>query len=307
MEKQILTALLVLVLVAPQTGLEAKSRHHGEKDRDHDAEERDHEDKKRYHKAKKRHHNSRKLFRFARATKAELELLKQAISDINAKMDALEPQGQLPADLAEDLTLKLQALELAIGENTVDITFVLNAIDGILIDIADNKARLLILEQSTPPAVEPDLVITGTFIQGAVPAPSIGEDWLVFRSKATGSFASIKISSSNGGSAICSDPGAATNIANELNSHVPTTGSLTTFACQDKIWNVGECGVGAVELNASLSSGVCKCDQGATLRPRIGSINWGGVGSDFGGPVGPPDASCFGGAPSQTLTVTLTR
>jgi len=88
MEKQLLTALLVLVLVAPQAGLEAKSRHHGVKERDHHAEDRDdeankrhkskkrhHKSKKRHHKSKKHHHSSRKFFRFERGTKAELNLV----------------------------------------------------------------------------------------------------------------------------------------------------------------------------------------------------------------------------------------
>jgi len=48
MEKYFITALLVLILLAPQSGLEAKSRHHGVKERDHDAEERDHEVKNHY-------------------------------------------------------------------------------------------------------------------------------------------------------------------------------------------------------------------------------------------------------------------
>ena len=296
MEKIFVSLLFAILLIAPLSVVEAKNGH----------------DKDRYDK-KHDHHDSQnsgssKLIKFSRETKKKLESLNLDIRGINARVEALEQQGD---SLPEDLALKLQALELAIGENTVDITSALEDIDRILAKIKNHESRLLLLEQGTPPPAEPEIIFTGTFTQGVVPAPSIGEDWLDFRSKATGPFRSIKISSSNGGSAICSDQLAASAIANELNSHVPTDGSLTTIDCQDKKWNVGQCNIisvdSAVELNASLGDGVCGCDQGATVRPGIGTISWGGVGSDFGGPAGPADASCFGGALTQTLEVILTR
>ena len=80
MEKHFITALLVVILLAPQTGLEAKSRSHGVKDRDHNAEE-------RYHKSNKRHRSNRysrykkyiKIYRHSHATKVELEFFQPSV------------------------------------------------------------------------------------------------------------------------------------------------------------------------------------------------------------------------------------
>ena len=163
MEKHFITALLALVLLAPQTGLEAKSRSHGVKDRDHDAEERD-DDKNKRHRSNRysRYKKYIKKYRHSHATKVEFELLKQSIAEINAKMDALEPQSQLPADLAA----KLDALQMAvdgnsgaiggnssdigantsdIGANTSDVSLAMSDIDIIfmeIVKIADNAGEI---------------------------------------------------------------------------------------------------------------------------------------------------------------------
>jgi len=251
MEKYFITALLVLILLAPQSGLEAKSRHHGVKERDHDAEERDHEDKNRYHKSKKRHHkskkrhhSSRKFFRFARATKAELELLKQSIveinaktiAEINAKMDALEPQSQLPADLAAQLV----PLQTAIDGNSSDVTMALDDIIEIMMyidsmDIDSIIARISALEKSGPePPDGEKLVFSGHFILKETPDAQLVQDWFDFRSNASGVYTSIEIRGSAGGGVSCSDPVTATDIANALSS-----GQTATFNCENRMWNVG--------------------------------------------------------------------
>ena len=303
MEKQILTALLVLVLVAPQTGLEAKSRHHGVKERDHDAEERYHKSKNRYHKAKKRHHSSRKFFRFARATKAELELLKQAISEINAKMDELEPQSQLPAILAADLVALQRAINgntSAIGANTSEITMALDEIIEIMVDIDSIIARISALESGPEPPDGEKLVFSGHFMSKKTPTKDsqLVLDWLEFRSIVSlyiangGLYTSIEIRGSVGGGVSCFDPDTATAIANALNS-----GLTYTINCENRVWNVGpgnpRTGGGGIELNAGSNTGTGTCLQEASVRPLMGNSNWGGIGF-----------TCV--APSQTLEVILT-
>jgi len=301
MEKHFITALLVLILLAPQSGLEAKSRHHGVKERDHDAEERDHENKNRYHKSKnryhkskKRHHSSRKFFRFARSTKAELELLKQSIAEINAKMGALEPQSQLPADLAALLV----PLQTAIDGNSSDATMALDEIIDIMTEIGLIIDRISALEKSGPePPDGEKLVFSGHFILKETPDAQLVQDWLDFRSNASGVYTSIEIRGSVGGGVSCSDPVTATAIANALNS-----GQTATFNCENRMWNVGPGnplnGKGGIELNAGsvLLDSVPptgNCLEEASVRPLMGNSNWGGIG-----------LTCV--APSQTLEVILT-
>ena len=48
------------------------------------------------------------------------------------------------------------------------------------------------------------------------------------------------------------------------------------FNCNGETWRVGQCG-GNGEITVG-GSGVCECDGQATIRPCIGSSNWGGNG-----------------------------
>ena len=307
MWKQLFTTFFVLLLLAPHAELEAKGRHQS------------------------RHGNDHKFTGFPHSTRAELNSLNLAISDINARIDILENQfGGIP----EDLATTLEGLRLVIEANSSDLSLALEDITGILIDLQaifnrldDNggriddlelmvvdlgmnladlesrvgglELRILALEQSGPP-LEPGATFSGDFTQGQASNITIRQAWSVFKSNVTGSFASIQIRNSQGGSAICDDPVATTQIAAELNAHVPTNGSLTSFSCQGLVWNVGSC-AGGVELNAGLNAEVCACNQNAVVRPEINNDNWGGVGTDFGGVGG----TC--GAPSQGLEVILTR
>ena len=91
MEKHFITALLVVILLAPQTVLEAKSRHHGVKERDHDAEKHDYEKKK---DGKHRHYSRYKKHRKHRhshSIRDELESINKTVADIKAKIAALGP------------------------------------------------------------------------------------------------------------------------------------------------------------------------------------------------------------------------
>jgi len=346
MEKHFITTLLVLVLLAPQSGLEAKSRHHGVKERDHDAEERDHEDKKRYHKAKKRHHKSKKhhhkskkhhhkskkhhhkskkhhhsspkFFRFARATKAELELLNQAISNVNARIDALgQPATGVPAGLEttlRDLRADVELNKINIGINKSGVDF--NTPQITQNDIAIGEIRADILELSKlieelhpqPPA---GASFSGNFIGGEAPVEDgggIAAAWAEFTGNAIGTFgtfSSIEIRSvSDGGatidSAICNDPIIADQIATALSSST-TIGPLDCGA--GRTWSVNDCGLTlGVELRAGTGAGAteCTCSPGAiVIRPLSANEFWGGAGLAAG-----TTSPCR--EPSQTLEVDLT-
>ncbi len=163
--------------------------------------------------------------------------------------------------------------------------------------IDDLEDRIIALELSDPPTTG-TVVYSGLFIGGQTPDDDpLVQAWIQFRKDATGSFSSIEIKNSFNGSVKCADSAAATLIANELNEHVSVPGSIRSFTCQDKIWNVGTL-VGivgnSVELNVGSVERVNSCSADATVRPGIGNPNWGGIG-----------ITC--NAPSQTLEVILTR
>lgn len=161
--------------------------------------------------------------------------------------------------------------------------------------IDDLEDRIIELEAGGDP--DPvDVVFSGQFTNSQAPTTNAAVAWSEFLNQATGEFSAIEIKSSLGGSVVCSDPLAATDIANELNTHVLASGSISSFGCQDLIWNVGSIG-NSIELNAGPNVGVNACTQDAVVRPGIDNANWGGF-AEFGG-------SC--GAPSQVLEVILTR
>jgi len=342
MEKHFITALLVLVLLAPQLGLEAKSRHHGVKERDHDAEKHDYEKKKdgmhRHYSRYKKH----KKHRHSHSIRDELESINKAIADIRTEIAALgQPGGGLPGDLTAILAPLQSEIDLNTGELVVvdgNITNIFGEILRINDSLIANGDRLAGLESAVATLVldiaalistvdtlsggtPTDLVFKGNFLLGNAERPRFGIkfDWANFKANATGSFSSIEIRNSLGGSVKCSNtaafPTIATDIANELNTHFPLPGSIVSFTClseftvenvpmlQDVKWNIGECD-GAVELNADLAKeAVCGGGQGAVVRPLHPTTqNWGGVGIDFGGSIGGTS-----GAPSQILEVILIR
>ena len=313
--------MLALFLLASQTGLEAKSRQDDLKDRDHDAEERDHEKKK---DGKHRHYSRYKKHikhRHSHSIRDELESINKTIADIQTEIAALgQPGGGLPGDLMA----KLDALQLAMGDNSSDIFSILGDITIILEDIkgiSENGIRLdelkltvadlslkltaltltvdaldlriSALEQSTPPSVS-EHVFSREFFKGV--ASTVDNQqlaWNQFRGNITGEFTSIEITNSFGGSALCSDPLVSTNIANALKSFV-TGAALEEFNCGvNQEWSVGDCGAG-VTLHAGSTTAICWCDDGATVRPLNTNPNWGGIG-----------ITCD--APTQTLGVILTR
>jgi len=287
----------------------------------------------RYHESDK--HESDKQHKHkgdSRSVRAKLKSLDVAITEINTQIEALKLQvGDLPLDLVAQLI----ALQSTIDNNASDISLALTDIVTILQDISvimstqgdhddqlnlleasvaeiganlsqltstvgDLELRVLALEQVSPPA--DDVNFSGIFSQGALASAESLQAWQDFRDDATGSFQSIEIRNSLNGSAICSDPTVATQIASELNQYTPgVSGSVAaTFTCGLQTWNVGTCGP-EVELNAGSTANVCQCNQNAVVRPGIGNSNWGGVSTEFGGSGG----TCT--APSQTLEVVLTR
>jgi len=309
MEKHFITAMLVLVLLAPQLGLEAKSRYNEVKERDHDAKERHDDAKKRPHSRYSKSHKKHKKHRHSHGFKAELKKLKRDISDIKDKIEDFELE--VDDELLEDLKRELNALQMAIDGNFNEIGIIFEQIESINMGISalDTRltelisaldTRLSTLELADPTGSGPpdsELIFSGDFTNGIEADSDTQEAWVAFRSNATGTFSSIEIRNpgTGGGSAKCSDPTSATLLAMGLSSSKPTS-----LDCDDLTWNVGFCGtqVHAFELNAGSTSDVCECfnKQFAVVRPRMGNPNWGGIGG----------VDC-GSAPAQTIEVILIR
>jgi hypothetical protein len=312
MEKQLLTALLVLLLLAPQTGLEAKSRHHGVKDSYHDSQKHHHKAKKRHHKSKKHHHSWRKFYRFARATNAELELLNQAVSDIDMRVNTLESQGgevpdetliQLREDVdlnREDIDINIENIginESGVSQNSEDITQ--NEMD--IAEIRADILEIFELISELHPQPPSGATFSGEFIGGQAPGGEIVADWSKFTSESIGmfdSFSSIKISSSidEGATLTCTNEDSVNLLATALSSS-----SDFSTVCDGQRWMVTNCPSLGVELRAGLGASTCTCSANAiVIRPLVGSRFWGGAGLLSG----PPGPTC--GDPTQTLEVVLT-
>lgn len=285
--------MIVVLFLAPQTGLQADDGDSGRKNNSLRVDE----------------SKSPGFEATPFATKEALDALSQAINEIKLKIDTLEQQV---GDLPEDLEGKLAALDETASNNSSDISLAFSDIEGItdrleklkmIVDditarlellesaVDDHELRLLVLENSEPPKT--DVVFSGDFINGQAADIDTQQAWIDFRGNASGAFVSIEITNSVG-SAICSDPVVATDIANELNTHVPSPPLIVSFECDGRWWNIGGNNDTSVELNAGADLNVSQCTQFAAVRPQIGNLNWGGVGE-----------TC--NAPSQTLQVILTR
>lgn len=313
MKNILYTLLLSIIFLAPQGELLADSDNQHNKIKP-----------EKYKKIKQKHD---KFWRVPFATKADLELISQDIAGINASLDALELQvGNLPADLADQLAKLQSATETNSAEiftALIDINDIFEDVEtinrqskinsgeldalGAAVDelnekltalisrVYDHELRLFALEQAIPPEVQ-EIIFSGEFIADEAASDKIKADWNLFRSNAgAGSFQSIEIRNSFGGSIVCDVPGVAGDIATALSTFV--SGDPRAFQCGEVTWNVGTC-VGGPELNASASEIVCNCGSEFAVRPFIGNEQWGGI-NGFGG------TTC--GAQSQTLEVILTR
>lgn len=144
-----------------------------------------------------------------------------------------------------------------------------------------------------------------TFTQGSTPTNDQCTTWGAFTNSLTGTYNTLTVSSTEGGTnIICTDATAVNQIASAMSSI-----TSTVVTCNGFDWSVGatSCQTGlsclpsgdAVELTVNpTGSGVfnCSCQTWAfNIRPAIGNANWGGA----GGVV----STC--NAPSQTMTVSF--
>ena len=116
------------------------------------------------------------------------------------------------------------------------------------------------------------------FLASSVPSTAAVTAWTTFRNSlaSPNSFTGFTISSSLGGAITCSDPFVTTKIANAL-----AAGSTVSYICAGSTWHIGFCnGTGSLEFS---NAGSCSCNTGFSLRPALGSINWGGGGPSTSG------------------------
>ena len=133
---------------------------------------------------------------------------------------------------------------------------------------------------------------SGSFTYGATPTSGLSTSWRTFLTSLTGSYTTITISSSLGGSISITDATFVPQVATKLNSTPQTGGTSGTWTVGANKIVVGSCG-GDLELSMGPNAAICNCNQVGvyTVRPGIGNYNWGG---QAGG-------TC--NAPSQTLSV----
>jgi hypothetical protein len=133
---------------------------------------------------------------------------------------------------------------------------------------------------------------SGSFTYLGTPGSDRSTSWRTFVTSLTGSYTTITISSSLGGSISVTDATAVPQVATKLNSSSPSGVTTQTWAVGGNNIVVGPCG-GDVELSIGPSATICNCNQTGvyTVRPGIGNYNWGG------------QASTTCQAASQTLTV----
>src|SRR5690606_6677071 len=120
------------------------------------------------------------------------------------------------------------------------------------------------------------------------------QSWLDFSTALTGSFSAVRISSGTDPGQTCSDPAAATQLCNALN-----TRTTIDISCNGVPWAVTSCGTdinGNPAMEIAGNGEGCYCPDRYAVRPCIGNANWGGVGGA---------ETCFQG--SQTITVECVR
>jgi hypothetical protein len=121
---------------------------------------------------------------------------------------------------------------------------------------------------------------------GVTPSQTQCDSWNAFRAQLIQTYSSVTLKGTNDMTgASCTGP-AADTICQAI-----AGGGPIVVACNGRGWAVDTCG-GGIELSAS--TGNCQCDNAAgyTLRPCVGSPDWGGVNT----------ATCS--PPSQLITVT---
>jgi hypothetical protein len=150
----------------------------------------------------------------------------------------------------------------------------------------------LTLGLSEIPARATTTSYSGSFTYGATPSSTLSSNWRTFLTSLTGSYTSITISSSLGGSISVTDATAVPQIANQLRGAWPTNTAIQSWTIGARVVSVGSCG-NDLELSIGPSASICGCSPTGvyTARPGIGNANWGG---QAGG-------TC--NAASQTLTV----
>ena len=129
------------------------------------------------------------------------------------------------------------------------------------------------------------------FTSGAAPGTAIENEWTLFRSKLIGSYSSMTLSSSLGGTITVTDP-KVQDIANALRT--ATTGTNFSTVIGGNTWSVIQgCVSGTANSNSIYltTGGSCSCSGTYTVRPMINNANWGGMAG----------SSC--GQATQTITV----
>jgi hypothetical protein len=131
-----------------------------------------------------------------------------------------------------------------------------------------------------------------SFTYAATPSSTLSSNWRTFLTSLTGSYTTITISSSLGGSISITDATFVPQVATKLNSSPPTGGTTQTWTVGSNKIVVGNCG-GDLEISIGPNASICSCNLVGvyTVRPGIGNYNWGG------------QASTTCQAASQTLTV----
>ncbi len=94
-------------------------------------------------------------------------------------------------------------------------------------------------------------------------------NWLKFNASLIGVFSGVQISGSNDSTGFSCGGAAADQVCQALH-----TGGNVSVSCNGHMWNVGNCGGTAINVDSS----VCTCDSvGWTVRPCINNPNWGGM------------------------------
>lgn len=118
-------------------------------------------------------------------------------------------------------------------------------------------------------------------------SPQQCSDWKAFQAALDRQgYNSITISGSNDKVGVTCTGVSADQLCQALHSN-----TSVSVNCNGQTWATGNCGFG-LELTADSNVCFCNFGFGHTVRPCIGNLNWGGVGS----------STCF--APNQTMTVT---